>query len=748
MIGDNALTAYQKYVVNWSNFNPAHLSSTQHTTTSEYDALNRIRKALYPEARNGQRLELLPGYNKAGALHSLKLGDATYVEEIAYNARGQRILVALDNGVMSRYTYDALTFRLARTRSEKYLRSGLSYTPDSGLRQDLAYTYDLEGSVLSQRDRAHANNTAQGPGNLLREFTHDPLRRLLSATGRESSNVYAQPSWDLNIRPQDHTATNLYTRSYEYDKIGNIQNLTHVAAGHANQNFVRNYNYDSPADNRLSSFTVDSNSFANTYDSCGNLTKEGSTRYFTWSHNDKPVTFSNQAGSSDPTVYTNYFYNSAGERVKKITRKGQKLEVTVYVDGGLFELTYIKPTGTTIDPDRHYNTLYLKDANAVMATRRFGQNIDDDTPATKYYLEDHLGSCTVVLRPNGNLVNREEYYPFGETSFGAYAFKRYRYNGKERDGESGYYEYGQRYYAPWLCRFVSVDPIAEDYPQLSSYNYAGNKPITSPDIEGLQGTVDPPLNEGTSQNGGNEASTQDPLTIAGNDAILKPDNLSVKMPNVDMLNGPDFNDIGESELIKGSIVDNLLNALRTLDSMLVKSGMTLTSDQAKKSDAAAIKATPTSHYDVTAIQEVADMVGLAAKDLNALSGNEHMMDMINSGMDALSGVIAEAPEAMKEIKKAGEMVNEYLQELKGIKEDIATFDISAPEHSIVNESSNSMIDTLISNSQKDSLLYGKGKNKFGSHQFGYFKPKTEMLILYPDSSGFVKVPRINSKSHE
>jgi len=49
------------------------------------------------------------------------------------------------------------------------------------------------------------------------------------------------------------------------------------------QNFVRNYNYDNPADNRLSSFTVDSNSFANTYDNCGlpadrhvKLTKEGS----------------------------------------------------------------------------------------------------------------------------------------------------------------------------------------------------------------------------------------------------------------------------------------------------------------------------------------------------------------------------------------------------------------------------------------------------------------------------------------
>jgi len=51
-----------------------------------------------------------------------------------------------------------------------------------------------------------------------------------------------------------------------------------------------------------------------------------------------------------------------------------------------------------------------------------------------------------------------------------------------------------------------VDPIAEDYPQLSSYNYAGNKPITSVDIEGLQGTED-----GNGPQGGNDSVQADQL---------------------------------------------------------------------------------------------------------------------------------------------------------------------------------------------------------------------------------------------
>ncbi|MBK0403317.1 hypothetical protein I5M27_09990 [Adhaeribacter sp. BT258] len=69
---------------------------------------------------------------------------------------------------------------------------------------------------------------------------------------------------------------------------------------------------------------------------------------------------------------------------------------------------------------------------------RNGADPDDPTPNTKYFLDDHLGSSSVVLDSAGSLINREEYYPFGETSFGSFAKKRYRFCGKERDEESGF----------------------------------------------------------------------------------------------------------------------------------------------------------------------------------------------------------------------------------------------------------------------------------------------------------------------
>jgi len=147
----------------------------------------------------------------------------------------------------------------------------------------------------------------------------------------------------------------------------------------------------------------------------------------------------------------------------------------------------------------------MMDGRSRIATIRVGNDVEDSTPSIKFNLEDHLGTSSVMLDSGGNLINREEYYPFGETSFGAFAKKRYRYVGKEKDNESGLYYYGARYYAGWMCRFVSVDPLAANYAHLNPYNYAGNKPIGDLDIDGLQGT-------GEQQSGDGSPMTQVPAT--------------------------------------------------------------------------------------------------------------------------------------------------------------------------------------------------------------------------------------------
>jgi RHS repeat-associated protein len=136
---------------------------------------------------------------------------------------------------------------------------------------------------------------------------------------------------------------------------------------------------------------------------------------------------------------------------------------------------------------------------------------DDGTPDTKYILSDHLGSSNVILETSGAVYNREEYYPFGETSFGAFGKKRYRYVGKEKDEESGLYYYGARYFQPWSCRFISVDPAAIKYNFQSSYVYADNNPVCKMDYNGEGTQGDPPNKASTPPANGTKVETAEQI---------------------------------------------------------------------------------------------------------------------------------------------------------------------------------------------------------------------------------------------
>src|SRR5262249_14509717 len=139
----------------------------------------------------------------AGGLEQVFLDNTLYVERIVYDAKGQRALIAYGNGVMTRYAYDRLTFRLKRLRNERYSKpDDLSYHPNGEAIEDVGYDYDLIGNILSIRDRTPGSGFLNNPealtvsdpvlaqllvsGNALnRRFDYDPIYRLLSATGRE-----------------------------------------------------------------------------------------------------------------------------------------------------------------------------------------------------------------------------------------------------------------------------------------------------------------------------------------------------------------------------------------------------------------------------------------------------------------------------------------------------------------------------------------------------------------------------------
>lgn len=107
-----------------------------------------------------------------------------------------------------------------------------------------------------------------------------------------------------------------------------------------------------------------------------------------------------------------------------------------------------------------------------------------------YYHKDHLGNnCAVWNAGTNTVVQSMLYYPSGlpmAVSMGQSEQNR-KYNGKEYIEAYGYdmYDYGFREYYATIGRFTSVDPLAEKYPHMSPYTYAGNNSISNIDYMGL-----------------------------------------------------------------------------------------------------------------------------------------------------------------------------------------------------------------------------------------------------------------------
>ena len=63
---------------------------------------------------------------------------------------------------------------------------------------------------------------------------------------------------------------------------------------------------------------------------------------------------------------------------------------------------------------------------------------------------------------------------------------RWKFTGHELDKETGLYYAGARYYDPKISIWLSVDPLAEKYPNISPYTYVANNPINAIDPDGRE----------------------------------------------------------------------------------------------------------------------------------------------------------------------------------------------------------------------------------------------------------------------
>ncbi len=188
--------------------------------------------------------------------------------------------------------------------------------------------------------------------------------------------------------------------------------------------------------------------------------------------------------------------NANGERIIKKSELGE----TQYVSAN-----YIVRNKTVVSKhifagnQRVASTVSMKDNCGTVSEKNM-----------MYFHPDHLGSSSYVTDKKGNFFEMIEYLPYGETLYDEAATvdkTEFRFTSKEMDAETGLYYYGARYYDAKLCKWISTDPILEEYfptgdkekdkqlpgmggafnpVNLNLYHYAGNNPIVITDPNGKE----------------------------------------------------------------------------------------------------------------------------------------------------------------------------------------------------------------------------------------------------------------------
>ncbi len=484
-----------KGVANWLDDNLVNdLEDDSFTFLTETDALGRITRQTAPDGSI-----ITPFYNEAGLLngetvtHLNPAITSTYIKDIGYNEKGQREKIVYGNDVITKFYYDKETFKIRRLESKHQNNNAL---------QDWHYTFDPVGNISHIEDKSipvlfFNNQKISG----VSEYTYDALYRLVKATGRENEaalNFNNNDNWNdasfmHQLNPGDPMAVRNYTQQYVYDEAGNIKQMQHIAAGNS---WTRDYLYEDSS-NRLISTRVGSNTYLYPHHTQhGFITAMPHLDQMGWNFKEELVKAIRQArtdgGSAETTFYQ---YDGGGQRIRKITENQaapgeapSKKEERIYISG--YEL-YKKHSGTDAGLERISLSLMDGGERFVMVETR--NDVDDGTEKhlVRYQLHNHLGSASLELNEDAEVISYEEYHPYGTTAYQAKSAtikataKRYRNAGLERDDETGLSYHSARYYISWLGRWLNSDPIGiED--GMNVFQFAACNPVRFVDKEGTQ----------------------------------------------------------------------------------------------------------------------------------------------------------------------------------------------------------------------------------------------------------------------
>ena len=496
-------------------------------THREYDKWGRINTIEYPD---GEKVSY--DYDQGGGLTSI-IGDkdgriTKYLTDMHYDHYGNRTHEISGNDVETHYHYDPVTLRLKQM-------TNLSHQSGTVL-QDNHYSYDRNGNLTNIEDHGQNRRTQY--------YEYDALNRLTYSKGNidnQGTDLWYESNYNytangkmqqkqtdsrkLNNTFGIHDIHTAYRYNYNNDQPNTIESIYDEESGLSKYykwdgkgNMTYRYDEQNKTNTKMC-WTEDNRMQAYVQMNEGtdkgraayygyNTTGERYVRYIGTTINitQNGITFHRPVLQS-PVLYANSLITLNGKGYTKHYFEGDR-RVCSKIGGGftgrteddindriqpiegeyeeLFEQQYtgIKETfANCIGTEMEFNLKY--DPYKTIMENELGR--DEAEPAF-YYQGDHLGSSAYLTDDAGAITQTLNYLPYGEDWVDVHNnpnyLSRYKYNGKEKDPESGLHYYGARYYDSDISQWLSIDPMADKYPSLSPYIYCADNPVILLDPDG------------------------------------------------------------------------------------------------------------------------------------------------------------------------------------------------------------------------------------------------------------------------
>lgn len=434
------------------------------------DSLGRQLSVVYPDG-----VVVKNSYDGGGMLARVEgFGTGwvrTYAEDLRYDVFGNRVAMKFGNGVVSRQTFDPKRVRLATTTTT---------LPNAVNVQNLRYEYDPSSNPTKIANLLAPLSGGSGnqPGESTLELTYDGADRLLRSVGNAQLSAQKRTSYDQQF---------VYSASHNLTHKQRLHLITQpstVPATPTATNFSSDYTYESTRPHMPKQI----GGLAITYDASGNPTVRrklttGSQQNLVWDDDNRLVDYTASG------VHQHNTYDASGNRVRRKSVQSETLFSSQYFD---------LENGT--QGVRH---VFAGDTRVASELGKYTSGLNQLAPnkrGTAYFFHtDHLGSTSVVTAEDASVHESLEYFSDGETWIDRAPQKPingYLFSGKPFDPETGFYDFGQRFYEPRTSLWLGIDPAFTDSPvssvdrplMLSVFAFSGQNPLSNIDPDGRDWT--------------------------------------------------------------------------------------------------------------------------------------------------------------------------------------------------------------------------------------------------------------------